>query len=316
MSDRYLYENARATALQNTLLTKQQFSRLEEASSSAELVKALSDFGFGGDKTTVDGMAAFELEKAVGFLKGFNQTGDFDGYLLQYDYHNLKVLVKTPSPDPSALMPEGICSLALLKKGLTAPKELRPFMADTLLEIEELKASNKFSPRAVSQMLDKAMYKDILSSLRARDTLGKSYFTKKIDFTNLESLLRCQRLHLPLSYFEDGFIEGGTLSVEFFEKNFELPVEELAKANGIGDYKDAVLSAVEGGTQKFENYADRTLFSHFSKDKNDFFTYSPLMYFFSVKLNEIKNIRLASSAIVAGKKKDEIFSRMGETYGA
>ena len=89
---------------------------------------------------------------------------------------------------------------------------------NTLIELEK---AEKLSPRIIDVTIDKAMYKHILSLVKKSGNLAKRYYVKKIDYLNILSFLRVQKLSLPLEFFVTGFIEGGTLSKEVFENSFD-----------------------------------------------------------------------------------------------
>ena len=102
----YLAVSAYVRALENELLTEDQYEQLITAKSYDEEVKLLQSFGYGelepkhpealdADLTAVRAEALEELGNAI------PNAGDLDVFKIKYDYHNVKALLKAEAMNVS-----------------------------------------------------------------------------------------------------------------------------------------------------------------------------------------------------------------------
>ena len=95
----YLAISAYVRALENNLLTAEQFEQLISAKSDDEESKLLQSFGYGQlepkhpEALDAD-LVAVRAEALEELTAGMPEPGDLDVFKIKYDYHNVKVLLK------------------------------------------------------------------------------------------------------------------------------------------------------------------------------------------------------------------------------
>ena len=95
----YLSLSARVRAMENDILTAEQFEQLITAKSDDDARKLLQSFGYGeldpAHPEAIDAdLAAVRLEALEDLGAGFPDPGCLDVFKLKYDYHNVKALLK------------------------------------------------------------------------------------------------------------------------------------------------------------------------------------------------------------------------------
>ncbi|MBQ9276867.1 MAG: V-type ATPase subunit [Clostridia bacterium] len=321
MSDKFVFQNAKIKHMESKLITSQSVQRLIECQSANDAFKVLLEMGFGAgipvDTNDFDALFSHEEENAVALLKEFNVGNALDAFMVEIDYLNLKSAFKahaTGTDFSSSLV--GLYDVNEMKSQIEGveseklPKEMKEAVS-ALLELEK---AEKLSPRVIDVTVDKAMYKHILSLVKKSGNLAKRYYIKKIDYLNILSFLRVQKLSLPLEFFVGGFIEGGTLARELFESSFD-SVEKFKENTKPTEFREIVEKVADDkDVVALEVAMDNDLLKMFKDENNDLFSISPIVSYYLTKRTEIKLTKL----IVAGIKNHDdpqlIRERMREIY--
>lgn len=322
MSDSFIYHNARIKSMEPKLMSSQQLQRLLECSSADEAFKLITELGYGAGLNSEFGdfepIFLKEEQNAVDILRDCNVDGALDAFLLIYDYHNLKALLKAKIKGDAhpVLMPAGIYDPDTIKDGINGSALiLREGMKKVLDTIERLIAEDKASPHAIDYITDKEMYRDILASIRKSGKAAEKYFTMKIDFSNILSFIRCKRLDLDEKFFTESFIEGGELDREFFLSVFQSPIDSMLAKCKFTSYGDiATKFAEHGSVAAFEAEADDRLLRMWKTEAGDMFSAAPVISFYISKLTELKIVKLVVAGIKNNVDRALIKERMRELY--
>lgn len=324
MSDKFVFQNAKIKHMESKLLAVQAVQRLLDCDSPQDAFKVLIDLGFGSGLTfegnDFDRLFESEEEKSVAFLKEFNVDHALDVFLLQYDYLNLKAILKATvqgSRDKMLFSPCGLYDTDALCAVVDGEKvdNMPIYVKDAVDEVQSLVAEDKATPHLIDCAVDRVMYKHIFAIVKKSGKLAKDYFIRKIDYLNLLSLLRCRKLGLSYEFFKEGFIEGGNIALNTFEKTFDSSLDSLVEGVKHTVYEDIVKKVAEDGNIiSVEVESDNALLKMWRDENNDLFSVAPIVSFYLTKMTEIRLAKL----IVAGIKNNVdvtiIKERMRDLY--
>ena len=321
MSDKFVFQNAKIKHMESKLLTSQSVQRLLDCAEKEDAFKVLLEMGFGSgipvETNDFDTLFAHEEENAVSLLKEFNVGNALDAFLVEIDYLNLKSVFKayaTHTDFASALV--GLYDVNEMKAQVDGveSENLPREMKDAVASLLELESAEKLSPRVIDVTIDRAMFKHILSLVKKSGNLAKRYYTKKIDYLNILSFLRVQKLSLPLEFFVTGFIEGGTLAKDVFVSSFD-SIEKFKENTKQTEFREIVEKTFD---QKdivaLEVAMDNDLLKMFRDEFNDLFSIAPIVNFYLTKRTEIKLTKLIVAGIKNHVDPQLIKERMREIY--
>lgn len=330
----YLYGSARVRAMESRLLTREKTEHMLEARSAAEIVAMLPDLGFtlryaGEDKSgeflreetllTVLSEGYRELDR----MDGDRGLSDFLRY--PYDCNNMKAVIKCAfrGIDPDGMMFDGIGMLSR-EQVKTAFSEKNygvfpPEMAKAIPEAEEHFAKTG-NPQKVDLILDRACFADML---RAARNTGVAYAQElmetRIDLVNLVSCLRLIRMQTgasAIAFFEEVFLEGGTLTRSFLTESL-LEGETALSERLLPTSYSELASLLENGQTPLnviEKRADDLWFARAERSKYAPFGAEVLLGYAIALEYEVKNIRILLAGKDAGLAPDVIRERLRKSY--
>lgn len=299
MSEKFVYENARIKSLESKLLTRQSMQRLIDSPSTSVAFKTLLDMGFGLGASVAQGdfdaLFALEEAKSVAAVKEFNVAGALDALLLQYDFLNLKFILKALASGKKAQDNglEGTMTFDELKQLCDeADDKLTGDFGGAVKDVRALSAAYKATPRAIDIAIDRRMFACQLA--RAKEKIVKDYLRIKIDGINLLSYLRAKRLGQDEAFFKEGYIDGGRIALkDVYDAGNEAALEAAKGSEFFEPFKKSLDSRDAIG---FEVAADNIALSYVSKQKDDMFSVAPILSYILQKQTELK----AAKLIVAG----------------
>lgn len=321
-----VYSNARVKTLENGLLTVEKFNRMVFADNLDEGIKILLENNYGGgvivENNQFDKILSEEDRLLSEFvLECMPKNSGMELFLMTNDYHNAKACCKAKYSGievESMLAPNGLIDAQLLKQSIFSDKydTLDKTMSDALITIDIAFANGNRSPRLIDATLDKAMYKKAYEI--AKKTKNKSiidYWKSSADFANISAFKRCRRVEENIDFFKSGFVDGGELSISFFESIFEVDNETISEKFKYTTYKNVVGNLFESGDFiEFERHRDNYLLNIFKEKKNDIFTISPIAGYYVAKKIEIKVARMILICLKNNIEKSEIKKRLRDYY--
>ena len=326
MKEGLIFANAAVKAREENLFSGDRLSRMLEADALQDAVKILIEAGYGGgtvpeDPTDFENILSAEAAITEKFIGGIAPADvGFECFRLQADYHNMKALTKaryTASGEEGALRAGGLIDVDLLKEKLERENpDINPYADAAVAEIAKAAADGKPSPRKVDTAFDRAMFRDIAARLSSRSAPEelKEYFRVYADCLNLSSFVRTLGIGGNFAFFEDVYMEGGSIPKEDFEKAFQEGVSSvtvLVKRTPLAPYADALAA---GDVTGFEVARDNYLIGIFRKNKSEMFSVAPVMGYYLAKQNEIRVLRIALVCIKNGVDKQEIKKKLRELY--
>lgn len=329
MADNLLYVNARIKALENGLMSQLHVSRLIDAENVKDAFKILQECGFSegvalDDYRSYENLVALKEKTSSTFSRKICLKNRYGRRASENDYHNAKVLIKAKylrlDDVKDMLMPAGLFDTDKMKADIFDDNyESYPsFMAEALDAIDVQFADGNRSPRFIDVTLDKAMFSDMYARIsKCNQQALKDWLNLLIDTANVSAFLRCRKLHLDKSVFDEGFVEKGSIDKAWFDELYESSddvVKDKAKLLiSVGDLIDVALSDADGMV-RFETAVDNKITKLFKDNKYDMFSVAPIVGYYFGRLTEIKAVKLIVSAVKNNLDKNLLRQRTRELY--
>lgn len=321
MSNKFVYQNAQIKSRESKLLTLQAEQRLFDAQNLPDALKVLVELGYGSgaDADGVDAIFEKEEENLLALLNEMNVDGALDAFYADNDFLNLKTALKAYATGSKGVyLPSGLVKVEDIILAVETDDSSAVFaqmksaieLAKPLIEDEK-----GVDPRKIDCIVDKKAYEYKLKAAKKCGKTAKEYFERKIDFANVGSFFRCRKLHLPVDFFKEGFIDGGKVSIEKYEKIYDLPLDALCELYKGTHAEREVLSLVESGNiVAFEKESDDALLKIWKDEASDMFSVAPIVSYYLTKKTELKNVKLIVAGIKNKVPEKTIKERMRELY--
>lgn len=313
---------ARVRVLEGRLLKMDQIERLLQAPSLADAQKLMEEYGYAG-AADYDAAIKNAKKEQTDFLKEVTPDQALtDGFLLENDINNLKVLIKAKalSMDGEALCSDtGSIELKTLAKAVDE-QEYRNLPEALQRALKEIDAAIniRMDPGLIDSVLDRTWAEMAHALLKKNKTL-KTYITEKIDLTNLRSALRARRAELPVELAKTQLLPGGEIAVDSIVSLMEEPEKMFRLYEQKPYYKQllpmAEKAAQDGQFQGLEKLQDDYLLDLFIQKRHETIAIEPLIGFYFGKMREMEMIRLMMAAKANGFSDDAVRERLREIYG-
>lgn len=266
-----------------------------------EVLRALSESGFGGGASGREGVIEAEERALDEFIRAYAPTeADKAYFFAPRDFHNLKALSKAQILSVNAermLAPEGLRTVAELKKAVENGEP-------PALVFEE-----GASGAEIGAAYDRAMYAYLRKVCKARGTL-KKLLSVRADMTDLLTAMRAD----DREYAESLFI-GGTLKKKVYDKIFSEDAEKREHALDKTPYEafyKACLAAKSAGAPftDAERIRDSVGEEYFFSKRFELSGKEPFLYYVFRRRAEIKNVRMILVCLGAGVPEKEIRKRL------
>ena len=304
MKQGLIFANSCAKAKETGLFSEERLYRMIEAKTFDDALRVLAEVNYGGginvNKDNFHEALKEEERIASAFVRECApEKIGLDCFFLRNDYHNLKVLFKKKYANLSdiseLILPDGVYTFEQLKSCFEESKldVLDADMANLAKKIELKHETNQLTSRYIDVETDKTLYGKINSILSSKDTdkYIKQYFVAYVDTTNIETLVRTKIIKADTGFFEENFLEGGSIELkDFLECGFdETKIAKLAERNG---YKK-LYGEIDGtDLSGYETARDDYLLKIFSDNKTDMLSIAPIVGYYLAKLNEVRVLRL------------------------
>ena len=325
----YLFSTARVRSVEKNMLTRERAEKMIDAKTTEDALRVLDDCYYGsGDAINVDDyeiLLTEEHKKTYDFITSIAPELDyFKMFLYPYDYHNLKVIMKSEYLGIDAsntLINTGSIDVKILKYSVKERDflSLTENMGNALKEIiEDFPKTN--DPQIIDIILDKYCYEEMLKS--AENTNNQfiiDYVRMQIDAINIKSYVRLKKMNKSWDFFTKIFLYGGKIYEQIFIKNFDDPFDKFAENLLAFDFKEVFIEGTEAlmETKMFtvlEKLLDNKIIEHVKYAKYVPFGIEPLVGYLIGKDNEIKIARIILAGKTAGISPELIKERLRETY--
>lgn len=325
----YLFSTARVRSVEKNMLTRERAEKMIDAKTTEDALRVLDDCYYGsGDAINVDDyeiLLTEEHKKTYDFITSIAPELDyFKMFLYPYDYHNLKVIMKSEYLGIDAsntLINTGSIDVKILKYSVKERDflALTENMGNALKEIiEDFPKTN--DPQIIDIILDKYCYDEMLKSAKSTNNqFIIDYVRMQIDAINIKSYVRLKKMNKSWDFFTKIFLDGGKIYEQIFIKNFDDPFDKFAENLLAYDFKEVFIEGTEAlqETNKFtilEKLLDNKIIEHIKYAKYVPFGIEPLVGYLIGKDNEIKIARIILAGKTAGISPELIKERLRETY--
>lgn len=320
------YAIGRIRVRQGNALDMARLDRLISAPSFREAQRALAEIGYaGGDSADYEKVAEDHVEAACRLVRDLTTAPAItDCYLLPYDVHNLKTLVKARHLHEKVdfLSGCGTIPVAVLEHAVADHSygALPEILQEAMNGLEKRMAV-AFDPLDVDMTLDKALYAMVFAMLGNQGKKAEAslnYFTAKVDFVNAMMLLRIRVMGKDHGFLRSLLVPGGRVSEGEWEKAFEAPERLLQLLKPYGKEMEEALRAALQSRSKLplvEKAADNYLLSIFTPYKMRTDTLEPLIGYLLAAQREAAAVRLIMAAKANGFDSQAISERMRDLYG-
>ncbi|MFZ5354731.1 MAG: V-type ATP synthase subunit C [Bacillota bacterium] len=312
--NKYLYAGTRTRVLETRLLDRSKIERMIDAKNAEEVIKVLSETEYAtsisemNDVYDYESILLKEILKTYAYISEVSPEPELtDIFLLKYDVHNLKVLLKSMilgEDNDSLLMNIGVIPVSKLKEAVKDRdfRDFYPKLAEGITEIMNNLETTP-DPQYIDLVLDKSLYRAIYDiAVKSKSAFLKDYLSNQIDLINIRSFVRIKAIGYGRDYLSKVIIENGYIGADFYDKNFEEPVDTIADKLLSTKYHRVVEEGMESYAAtktltKYEKLADDFIFDIAKKGKYIAFGIEPLVGYLMAKENEVKIIRI----IMVGK---------------
>ncbi|MCR5826219.1 MAG: V-type ATPase subunit [Oscillospiraceae bacterium] len=324
----YLAVSAYVRALENTLLSREQFEQLIDAKSYEEEVKLLQSLGYSelepkhpeaidADLTLVRSEALEELGALL------PDPGVLDVFRIKYDYHNIKAMLKAEvmNVSPGEMLAnlgridtEDLFVAQRDNDGSNLPGRL----ASAVYVGREVLAKTR-DPQLFDVAVDKWFFRDLLETAEETGSAFLiGYVRLQIDAANLRTLVRTLRMGKDADFLRGVVFKGGEISQE------ELLHVSAGRGAGLAELfaPTALAEAAEEGARilregamtEFEKRCDDALTAYLDRARLIPFGEEPVLAYLVARETEYTNLRIVLIGRMAGVPADVIRARLRAGY--
>ena len=316
--------------LEKRLLTRNRLERMIEAETPEEVLKLLGETEYSQDMADIHGSQDYEIilkretERVFSIVRNMiKNTGIVDVLSLKYDYHNLKVLLKskiTGKDFSSLLMQAGTIDASKFKvKFETQSNDLPQEIMEAIDEVQKDFEENH-NPQRIDIIVDKHYFRNLSRLAKEIDVkVITDYVEGLIDFQNMITLFRVQKQKRDARFLETVIFEGGTISknkiVASINDNTDTILNKFKKEK-LGTYLVKGLEAFSETKRlsELEKISDNYLMELNKESKYVVFGPEPLFTYLVAKEREINAVRMIMVSKINNISSDKIRERLRETY--
>ena len=311
------------------LLGKAKLNRMIDAKDEVEAFKILMDSEYSKSANNVYDVYGYVtlLNQEVARVKELAAELLQDEKILEimtlkYDYHNLKIIVKSLYVDKDLTEkfiqsknanPQTILAQVRAEKYTTIRDEFASAIKEAISEFEKTK-----DPQMIDIVIDKNYFSHIR---KLYEELGIEYFKKytqaEIDFYNVSTLMRIRKMNKSIAFSDKVLFEGGNIEKNKLISLLNADIDKIIlslKGESIGSYLQVGLEYYKktGSLLKLEK--QRKAFLEELNKEARFITFGPepIISYIISKENEIDTIRFILVGKLNNISPDKIRERLGE----
>ena len=318
------YAVGRISVLKKDALDISRLERLLAAPSLKEAQRALSEIGWEiGEGLDYEQLSLKRVEKASRLVRDLSPDTEItDCFLLRYDIHNLKTLLKARCLNEKAayLSESGTLPLGKLTHAVAEHvyKDLPPILAKTMAELEKRLAVQP-DAMEIDVALDHALYGMIFEKLAPKNApVVRRFFKARVDMVNVLMILRTRTMGKDESFLKRVLLKNGTYPEDTWLKAAASP-EKLPRL--LDAYGKSVAVATQAAMLDhrklpvLEKAMDDYLLSLFIPYRIASLSLEPIIGYLLAVEREAAAVRLILSGKANGFSQEAIRERMRELYG-
>jgi V/A-type H+-transporting ATPase subunit C len=328
---KYAYAVGRIRELERGLLNKTLLDKIVETSDLTSSLNILIESGLGDYDFDIYNPTDYETSLTKELLYTYKVIKDISPYpflyyifALNYDFHNLKVLIK------SKYLKKKVTELFSLITTIDIKKFIRAIEEDKFTEIplffestinKTISEYNKLpDPEIIDLILDKEKYfiiNNILKNIKA--PFLKKFIKINIDFNNIIASIRIKIRGEDKNKLKKVLIDNGDLNIKNIVDMFDSPLSSWNTKFAKTDYERVVEMGLKSYQEsnsliEIERLRDNFILDFIKFGKFITFGMEPLIAFIIAKENDIKNIRIILSGKLNKLLPSKIKERVRDTY--
>ena len=312
------------------LMSEGDYDRLANAKDLVQAESILQEFGYGEAKELKDGDIEYFIRREQNKLfdliyNTIPERKELAHYLFPYDYHNVKVCLKSEilgiTPSDTYLMSTGDLEwqrvVAMIKERSYEfmPREMKEAVAEATEQY-----GKSHDPQVIDIIMDKACYKAMLRrATRTGEDFLINIIKKQIDALNLKMFIRLREMGRQVDFFKKVYLDGGNIAEGLFISSYDEPYNQFAERLIPYGFKTAVLDGTNslrdtGSFNLLEKLLEDTVMEENKKAKYESFGIVPIAGFWHAKEVEIDNLRIVLNGLQIGIKPEETLERLRMPY--
>lgn len=316
----YTYAVARIRSKELKLLTMKDLEALISLDDYESCIRFLTEKGWGNDTNqTGDEILSTERKKIWLLMNELvKEENAFDVFLLQNDFHNLKVTIKAITRNLKAdnmfsefgKVPAEKIYEAIDKRNYS---QLPEYLQNTAKE-----AMNTLLHTSDGQLcdiiIDKACLEAVYNAGKNSDNeIIKLYSELFVASADIKIAVRCAKTNKTLDFIKQSLAECETLNINMLANSAAKGIDEICSYLSSSAYKEAV-EALKKSPSAFEKYCDDLVTDKMKTQKWEPFTIGPLVAFIIARENEIKAVRIILSAKLNSLDTEIVKERLRKMY--
>lgn len=316
----YTYAVARIRSKELKLLTMKDLEALISLDDYESCIRFLTEKGWGNDTNqTGDDILSTERKKIWLLMNELvKEENAFDVFLLQNDFHNLKVTIKAITRNLKAenmfsefgKVPAEKIYEAIDKRNYS---QLPEYLQNTAKE-----AMNTLLHTSDGQLcdiiIDKACLEAVYNAGKNSDNeIIKLYSELFVASADIKIAVRCAKTNKTLDFIKQSLAECETLNINMLANSAAKGIDEICSYLSSSAYKEAV-EALKKSPSAFEKYCDDLVTDKMKTQKWEPFTIGPLVAFIIARENEIKAVRIILSAKLNSLDTEIVKERLRKMY--
>ena len=327
----YTYAVGRIRELERGLLDRVLLDKMIEASDLTSSLNLLIESDLSTYSFDIYNPADFEISLNKELLYTYKLIKDISPYpflyyafALNYDFHNLKVLVKSKYLNKKfteSLSEIGTINIKNLimaieeEKFTEIPVSFESAVRKTISEYNKLQ-----DPEIIDLILDKERYgiiSNILKNIEA--PFLKKLIKINIDFNNIITSIRIKIRGEDKNFLKKMLIDDGNFNLKNIADMFDSPLSSWNTKFIKTDYEGVVEMGLKGYQEnnsliEIERLRDNFILDFVKIGKFITFGVEPLIGFITAKENDIKNIRIILSGKLNKLSPSKIKERVRDVY--
>jgi len=301
------------------MLDPDKLERLVTAPDFDDAAKQLTDIGYpdmtGMDTRGIDSVLSAHRSAIFSDLARAENAGDIvDMFRIKYDYHNVKVLVKSAGQAVSLLSssgrvpPEKAVDAFLREETDQLPRDMHAAIAA---------AQDVLARTGDSQLSDIAADKAYFAELcTLAEKTGSSFLTGyarlMVDAANLRTSVRSARMEKTPEFLRGALIDGGTMMPSTIASYYSAEgISELYSTTRLSEAAALGSAAFSGGPlTAFERECDNAVSDYLADAALVSFGPAPVAAYLAHLENEITSIRIILTGKLSGSSPETIRERL------
>ena len=317
----YLSVSARIRAMENHLLTPERMERILRARDDRAVERILTECGYPAFDVTsaaaMDAVIRAAREELFEGLKALPNQAMVELFRIQYDYHNLKALLKGSLEDVKhILMDQGRVDGRALAEGLREGEPRPGRLGEAAEEGREVLRATR-DPQLMEIALDRWYFRELLETAeRAQSDFLLGYVRLLIDSANLRTLVRWLRTGRSPRFLSEVLAEGGEISAREILAALagDGGLARLWAATPLKEAAESGAEALKGGSlAEFERLCDNGVKGYLTSARFIPFGEGPVLSYLAARETEFTNLRILLQGRRMGLEERVIRSRLRES---